>query len=340
MRVSVIIPTYNHGRFIRETIESVQAQTVAPHEIIVIDDGSTDDTPTLLGAMQDERLRVIRTENRGKGAARNRGLDEATGDFIALLDSDDRWQPSFLERQLQVFDGEPDLGAVFCDFVRFDELGRFPGTQFTYFPELESVPSRRTHSGAGRVITADAFSTLVSFGQFPAYPPTYLVRADVARRIAFHDMALSQDLHYFLRIFLHVRTGYLAEPLAAVRRHGANSYTHQLSKLDADLFVLKSIANHEVLSLKQREALELRIARMWTALGYYYFHTRRPMKAARAYAHALGHSTTRGTSIKHLAALPLVPLLASPRKVEWASYEAARRTAVAAVAHSPTAPLS
>ena len=332
MRVSVIIPTYNHGRFIRETIESVLAQTASAHEVLVIDDGSTDDTPAVLSTLHDRRLRVIRTENRGKGAARNRGLAEASGDFIAFLDSDDRWRPGFLERHLELLASEPGVGATFCDFIRFDELGVFPGTQFERFPELAHVPSRPARTRTGRVITTDAFTALISFGQFPAYTPTYLLRAEVAQRIAFADMRLSQDLHYFLRIFLRTQIGYLAEPLAEVRRHGANSYTNQHSKLDADLFVLQKIAAEETLTPAQRVALDARIARMWTAIGYYYYHTRNPVRAAHAYARGLWHPATRRTSLAHLAAIPLLPLLASPQKVEWASYEAERRAAAAAAA--------
>ncbi len=109
--VSVIIPTYNNGRFLPEAIESVFAQTVQPVEIIVVDDGSTDDTLERLRPYAT-RISYLYQANQGVSAARNLGLREASGDFIAFLDSDDVWHPRKLEVQLEVFGKRPDLGLL------------------------------------------------------------------------------------------------------------------------------------------------------------------------------------------------------------------------------------
>src|SRR6185437_11144924 len=95
-RVSVVIPTYNSGPLVTEAVESVLAQTLPAAEVLVVDDGSTDDTPERLAAY-GERIRYLPQANQGVAAARNRGIREATGDLIAFLDADDVWHPRKLE---------------------------------------------------------------------------------------------------------------------------------------------------------------------------------------------------------------------------------------------------
>ena len=97
--ISVIIPAYNASRTIGPTIESVLAQTFTDFELLVIDDGSTDDTADIVSAVGDLALNCVRTENGGVSVARNRGLDMATGAYVAFLDADDAWRPAKLERQ-------------------------------------------------------------------------------------------------------------------------------------------------------------------------------------------------------------------------------------------------
>ena len=98
-KVSVIIPTYNRSLSVREAIESVLAQTYRDFELIVVDDGSADNTPSVLGSF-GERIRGIRQANAGVSAARNAGIRAAKGEWVAFLDSDDLWVPQKLERQM------------------------------------------------------------------------------------------------------------------------------------------------------------------------------------------------------------------------------------------------
>jgi glycosyltransferase involved in cell wall biosynthesis len=107
--VSVIVPVYNGERFLREAIESILAQTYSPIEVIVVDDGSTDDTAEIARSFGD-RVRCIRQANAGPAVARNNGLAAATGEFVAFLDADDTWTSEKLARQLACFDADPDLG--------------------------------------------------------------------------------------------------------------------------------------------------------------------------------------------------------------------------------------
>ena len=97
--VSVVIPTYNRSALITRALDSVLAQTVKPHEILVVDDGSTDDTASLV-RKHYPAVQLIRQKNTGVSAARNAGITAATGEWVALLDSDDAWLPRKLERQV------------------------------------------------------------------------------------------------------------------------------------------------------------------------------------------------------------------------------------------------
>lgn len=109
--VSVIIPTYNRAHVLGRAVDSVLAQTYSPVEVVVVDDGSTDTTPELLAGYGD-RIRVLTQENAGVSAARNLGIRESRGDFIALLDSDDAWTPDKLAVQMEVMAGDP--GILIC----------------------------------------------------------------------------------------------------------------------------------------------------------------------------------------------------------------------------------
>ncbi len=122
-RVSVVIPTYNRASLIREALESVFAQTFRDFEVIVVDDGSTDGTVELLKEYEG-RIAIIRQENRGAGAARNRGLAEATGEYIAFIDSDDLWMDFKLDLQVAILEGMPDVGFLYSDFQVLKDAGK------------------------------------------------------------------------------------------------------------------------------------------------------------------------------------------------------------------------
>ncbi len=108
MKISVIIPTFNRINVLPKTLDSVMAQTYPPIEIIVVDDGSTDDTETIL-YRQYPNIKYHYQKNQGVSSARNAGLKIATGDWLALLDSDDQWLPEKLEKQKQALDNQPAL---------------------------------------------------------------------------------------------------------------------------------------------------------------------------------------------------------------------------------------
>jgi O-antigen biosynthesis protein len=124
-KVSVVIPVFNRPEAVRRAIDSVLAQTCQDFEIIVVDDASTDSTPTVLAAFADPRIRLIRHErNRGGSASRNTGILASSAPYVGFLDSDDEWLPNKLERQLAVFEAAPDdVGLVYAGAERVWEDG-------------------------------------------------------------------------------------------------------------------------------------------------------------------------------------------------------------------------
>jgi len=109
LRVSCIIPAWNAERYLAATLRSVLAQTLVPDEVIVVDDGSTDSTARLAAGFGGP-VRVVRQDNAGPAAARNRGIAESSGDLLAFVDADDLWEPVKLERQVAHFVDDPELG--------------------------------------------------------------------------------------------------------------------------------------------------------------------------------------------------------------------------------------
>src|ERR1017187_2762295 len=105
VRVSVIVPLYNKSTWIDRCLDSILGQTFTHFEIVVVDDGSTDDGPAKVAARGDERIRLIRQANAGPGAARNRGVSEARGELIAMLDADDAWDSDYLAESVRLLEG-------------------------------------------------------------------------------------------------------------------------------------------------------------------------------------------------------------------------------------------
>ena len=123
-RVSVIIPTYNRAGYLCESIESVLTQTYTDYEIIVVDDGSTDDTEEVLQLwIADGTIHYVWQENRGESAARNHGIELAIGEYIAFLDSDDLFMPTKLEEQVAYLDNHPEVGMAHSCYSKFGEAG-------------------------------------------------------------------------------------------------------------------------------------------------------------------------------------------------------------------------
>jgi glycosyltransferase involved in cell wall biosynthesis len=199
--VSVVVPTYNYGRFLPEAIDSIRSQTYPHWEIIVVDDGSTDGTREFL-PRQGERLRWVSQPNRGVSTARNRGIEESHSSLVAFLDADDLWHPAKLERQVMRLRDSP-AGLVYCGVEYVDSTGRSLGVH---------LPHQR-----GDVL---AELTLLKRGILTA-PSTLLVRRECLEKSGLFDPRLSTSADWDLvrRIASCYAVELVREPLVQYRLH-------------------------------------------------------------------------------------------------------------------------
>ncbi len=210
--ISVIIPSYNSGKHLAETIASILAQTFMDIELIVVDDGSTDQTPALVRTY-GAPVRLIEQTNAGVCAARNRGLKEASGRFICFMDHDDYWFPEKLQRQLEVFRVHPEAGVVYSSFIEWRAArdGLFPEpASFDLTDSLETIDSE--FSGwIYHLLLLDCWM-LTS---------TAIIRAEVLEKCGGFDEALpfSEDWDLWLRIAQQFPMFKLQRPTTLYRQH-------------------------------------------------------------------------------------------------------------------------
>ena len=280
--VSVIIPTYNYGRFIGEAVDSALAQTRAPLEVIVVDDGSTDDTAEVLAAYSD-RVRVLRQKNSGVAMARNAGIAAARGEYLAFLDSDDAWYPRKLERQMPRFDAEPSLGLVHCGAETIDSGGR---TLKTSVDGLE-----------GRV--AEAMLRLDREVIMPQ-GSSIVVPKRVAEEVGGFDARLppSEDWDFCYRVAARYAVGYVPEVLVRYRLHGSGIHMNIARMERAMLIALeKAFADPRVQPLRNYS-----YGRFHRVLAGCYFETRELGSFARNVVKSLRYDPR---NLGYFAAYPL-----------------------------------
>lgn len=171
-RVTVITPAYNVGKYIGEAITSVSKQSFGDFEYLVIDDGSHDNTVDVTAehARRDLRVRLIQADHRGHSAARNRGIREARGEYIAFLDGDDRWHRGFLERQVALLDSLPsNVGAVFCRSRVILENGTFAFFQWqragAYDFDEFLIKNNPARNGSSLLIRKSCFAEVGGFDE-------------------------------------------------------------------------------------------------------------------------------------------------------------------------------
>jgi glycosyltransferase involved in cell wall biosynthesis len=205
--VSVVIPAYNYARFLPRAIESALTQSHSPFEIIVVDDGSTDDTQAVVARYTGPRVRCVHQQNAGLSAARNTGIREARFPYVAFLDADDEWRPDFLAACIAAFQklgGE--FGIVACGAERIDAAGAPLDTKtFSLDGDFE--------------ITARDLIVRTRF-----MPSAVVARRDIFQRCGFFDTTLrsSEDRDMWIRAAARWRIHFIGKILVRVRKHSAN----------------------------------------------------------------------------------------------------------------------
>lgn len=207
MLVSVVIPTFNRARYLGEAIQSVLLQSYRELQVIVVDDGSTDDTGAVVRTISDPRVRYIYQENRGVAAALNTGWRAARGAVIGRLDSDDAWLPELLAALVPYLEGDPSLGVVYARARGMDEHGR-PLSQLIGAPE--KFP--------GATLKSLLYSDFVA-------PTAVIYRRACIEQIGGYDESLpgTEDWDAWIRMAEHCRFGFVPRVLARYRFHGGNA---------------------------------------------------------------------------------------------------------------------
>lgn len=136
--VSIVIPCYNQGEYIEESVDSVLKQSFKDIEIIIVNDGSTDkNTIDIINNIRSSQIKKIQTENRGLSSARNIGIQQATGLYILPLDADDKIAPTYIEKAKEILDNNIDIGIVYCEVDLFDKYRQYKWELPNYsFPEI------------------------------------------------------------------------------------------------------------------------------------------------------------------------------------------------------------
>jgi len=223
--VSIVIPTFNRVTLLPRTLESVRAQTFDDWEIVLIDDGSNDDTEALAhkyAARLGDRFHYIRQANAGSSAARNRGIDAARGRFVAFLDSDDEYLPRKLERQLDLFSHRPEFGFVYSDYAFVDSEGVRHESVFNSSGHLARRVPHETVAPGLCVCLDSLFKTLIR-GYFIATIVGMVRREVLGLSIRFpNDQAYAEEWLFYLRVARVCEAGFVDEPLC-LHHHVAGS---------------------------------------------------------------------------------------------------------------------
>jgi glycosyltransferase involved in cell wall biosynthesis len=221
--VSVIVPTYNRANLVAETLRSILTQTAPPREVIVVDDGSTDDTPRVLAEFAD-RVIIERVPNAGVQAARRIGIERAASEWIALCDSDDIWLPDYLAAQTRLLQASPSINFSFGNFSILRERDVDPISKFDTAPARfwDDIPRHVLPEGwlfeaslAGR-----------SFVFHPIFPSATMFTKTLFRAVGGFDRATksfrNEDADFTLRCLYRATVGAVPQPLVLIRKHESN----------------------------------------------------------------------------------------------------------------------
>jgi len=232
--VSVIIPTYNRAWVLKEAIDSVLAQNFRDFEIIVVDDGSTDNTLRILESYQE--VCIVRQNHRGVSAARNAGIARATGHFIAFLDSDDLWRPGKLSAQVAFFNTHPDI--LIC---QTEEIWIRNGIRIN--------PKKRHKKYSGMIFEHCLELCIVS-------PSAVMMKRCLFDKIGSFDETLPvcEDYDLWLRVASRFPISLIEDPLVIKRGGHPDQLSGKRSMDRFRIYALKKILESDLLSLRQYRA--------------------------------------------------------------------------------------
>jgi glycosyltransferase involved in cell wall biosynthesis len=247
--VSIIIPTYNYGKYIEETLDSIKSQTLIGWECIIIDDGSTDNTKQLVNQyiQNDKRFLYHYKKNAGLSAARNSGIKLAKGKYIQFLDADDLIENQKLDKQINILESIPYPAVIFGEYQKFYETK--DGKQFEEWSEIAQLKNGRQ----------DQFRMkLIEKNRFPPCAPVFPL--EIAKQIRFDEKLTSyEDWDYWLKLSELIDFYYYKTPNSAalVRFHensmSANTFRMVLNEIDVRNKLSKKLQDKYLLKINKEE---------------------------------------------------------------------------------------
>lgn len=234
-KVSVIIPTHNRSELLKKAVKSLESQSYQNFEIIIIDDFSTDDTAEVVKEMKNDRIIYLKHDiNKGGAEARNTGIKRATGRFIGFLDSDDQWLPDKLEKQLELFANQPDVGVIYTGVQVVNENNH---------PTRKIVPEYRGDI-LPKLFESNCIDTTSSV----------LVKKEVLDQVQGFDAGLPscQDWDLYIRLARVTKFDFVKESMVLFYHHsGERITTNKKSVLNGHLSILEKYKN---LAQKQQKS--------------------------------------------------------------------------------------
>ena len=252
-QVTVVIPAYNAMAYLSETVSSVLAQSFTDFELLIVNDGSTDQIDDWAAALPDPRVRLIAQENQGLPGARNTGIREAQGQYIAFLDADDLWESTKLEKQMQCLQANADVGVVYTWTLLVDEMGQPTGRVFASQAEgnvwQQLLETDVISNGSSAIVRRECFETVGDFDR---------------------TLTSAEDLDMWLRIAVHYPFAVVKEPLTLYRQYASSMSKNRQRMLQNLRTVIEKAfqaAPMETLHLRSRAYASITLNQAWWSIG-------------------------------------------------------------------------
>lgn len=257
--VSVVIPNYNYARYVGQAIESVLAQTYQPIEVIVVDNGSTDGSLEVIGRY-GESCRVLPQSDLGQSVGRNRGMQEAKGEFIAFLDADDVWKARKLEMQMSRFGEDPEVGLVYCSLEVTDDDLQPTGVVIRASSRGDALEDFARHPGRAIVVGGESTAVVrrTAIDAVGAFEPS---------------LSISGGWDLWRRVATRYRIDHVAEPLVLYRQHAASlhrrlpAYEADVRAASARMFRDPAAARVWRFRRRYEAGMDLMFAKSWLRAG-------------------------------------------------------------------------
>lgn len=251
-KVSVVIPAYNAMKYLPKTLESVLQQTFTDFEVLIVNDGSSDQIVEWVDGITDLRVKLISQRNQGVSTARNIGIDHSQGEYVAFLDADDLWEPTKLEKQVHYLADRSEVGLVYTWTTLIDTLGEPTGRVFASLVEglvwKQLIENDMISTGSSTMIRRSCFDEVGVFDP---------------------SLAFAEDWDMWLRIAARYSFGVVKEPLTFYRQHPNNATKNRQKMMQSLRIVIEKTFQSvplDLLHLRNRAYANFLLGLAWLAI--------------------------------------------------------------------------